>query len=100
VSFVDESVNSLQGNVINPNFPAGGTNFRGYVVEEVKLVTPFLLVRNSGGAELSAAHGAGRFSVLHFSLHGLLSFLSLGFWGFLVHGSSHLRGSSQWIVMM
>jgi hypothetical protein len=96
LSAFDQAVNGLQGFFLNPNLAALRADFGGNVLEEVEMSAAPLLMGDRGGAELATAHGTQFCCGVSRFVHGYV-FLRRGR---LVHGSSHLLGSSQCTVMI
>jgi hypothetical protein len=96
LSAFDQAVNRLEGLFLNPNLAALRADLRGNILEEVEMPSAPLLMGNRGRAELATAHGAQFFCLVGGLFHSYL-FLRRGR---LVHGSSHLLGSSQCTVMI
>jgi hypothetical protein len=88
-TILDELINLLEYLLVNPNLTARSAHFGGYVLKQVNMAVSFLLM--SDGCCLQLATTDSTELIVCFGCHGLLLRLR--------HGSSHLRGSSQWTVM-
>lgn len=93
--FSNESINFLEGRLLDPNLSTGRADLGRHVLENVQVGPTTFLVGNGGLPELAAADRATLFRKFGLGRHGLFPLLSLGGFAFLVQGSSHLRGSSQ-----
>src|SRR6267143_6549757 len=82
-------INLLQYFLINPNLTARRTHLGRYILEQIDVAVSLLLMGDGGYLQLATTDSTA-LSVC-FGCHGLLPRLR--------HGSSHLRGSSQWTVM-
>src|SRR5262244_3110482 len=88
-TILDKLIDLLQHFLVNPNLTARGAHFGWHVLKQVHLVVSRLLMGDGRCFELAPTHRTAL--VVGWCCHGLLLRLR--------HGSSHLRGSSQWTVM-
>jgi hypothetical protein len=88
-AIVDQLIDLLHHFFINPNLTAGRTHHGRDMLEQVNVVAALLLVGDGGCLHLATTDRTE--SIVCVGCHDFLLRLR--------HGSSHLRGSSQWTVM-
>lgn len=99
LSLAEEPIDLSESRLVDPYLFADRAHLSRHVLEQIEAGSPPLLVGDGRGTEPAAADRAAVLRVSGFRPHGSVSLFSLGGFAFLVQGSSHFRGSSQWTVM-
>ena len=96
----DAAVHLPERELVDPEFTAGRPDLCGDMGEEVEVIPPLFLMGDHRCAKAAPADRAATLrDVLWFGLHGFVVLLVFVPFRFHVHGSAHLRGSSQWTVI-